>query len=149
MIHPDQPWEDSVGHEQHVFHDEQEGVYRMLYGVVNEVAYQYHYVPVLAKNLNKAEHFSPYFFCYAESRDGIHWKPALGGKPVLGPAPPDNFGSANGKKGNNHSVHPSKLIVIKDRLRIWYGAEGHKPSPGKQYAPSAIGLMEASPEKRQ
>ena len=85
----------------------------------------------------------------ATSRDGIRWKPALGGKPVLGPAPPDNFGSANGKKGNNHSVHPSKLIVIKDRLRIWYGAEGHKPLSGKQYAPSAIGLMEASPENRQ
>ena len=85
----------------------------------------------------------------ATSRDGIRWKPALGGKPVLGPAPPDNFGSANGKKGNNHSVHPSKLIVIKDRLRIWYGAEGHKPLSGKQYAPSAIGLMEAAPENRQ
>jgi len=84
----------------------------------------------------------------ATSGDGIQWKPALGGKPVLGPAPPGNFGSADGKKGNNHSVHPSKLIVIKDRLRIWYGAEGNTPLPGKTYAPSAIGLMEAAAKNR-
>lgn len=83
----------------------------------------------------------------ATSGDGIRWKPALRGRPVLGPAPPDNFGSADGKKGNNHSVHPSKLIVLEDRIRVWYGAEGNKPLPGKTYAPSAIGLMEA-PAKR-
>ena len=84
----------------------------------------------------------------ATSRNGIRWKPALGGRPVLGPAPSGNFGSADGKKGNNHSVHPSKLIVLKDRVRIWYGAEGSKPLPGKTYAPSAIGLMEAPAKRR-
>ena len=84
----------------------------------------------------------------ATSRDGIRWKPALGGRQVLGPAPPGNFGSADGKKGNNHAVHPSKLIVLKDRVRAWYGAEGNKALPGKTYAPSAIGLMETAPRGR-
>lgn len=78
----------------------------------------------------------------ATSRDGIRWKPAQGGRQVLGPAPLGNFGSADGKKGNNHSVHPTKLIVLKDRVRVWYGAEGNKPLPGKTYAQSGIGLME-------
>ncbi len=77
VIHPDQPWEDSVGHEQHVFYDEREGIYRMLYGVVNEEAYQYHYVPGLAKHWDKAKHGSPYFVCYAESRDGLRWEKPL------------------------------------------------------------------------
>lgn len=84
----------------------------------------------------------------ATSRNGVRWKPALGGRPVLGPAPPGNFGSADGKKGNNHSVHPSKLIVLEDRARAWYGAEGNKPLPGKTYAASAIGLMEAPIKSR-
>ncbi|MBP88122.1 MAG: hypothetical protein CMJ64_15620 [Planctomycetaceae bacterium] len=78
----------------------------------------------------------------ATSADGIQWKPALDNKPVLGPAPPGNFGSADGKTGNNHAVHPTKMIVRGDRVRIWYGAEGSKPLPGRRYAASAIGLME-------
>lgn len=78
----------------------------------------------------------------ATSKNGIQWKPARDNNPLLGPAPPGNFGSADGKTGNNHAVHPTKMIIHGDRIRIWYGAEGNKPRPGKRYAPSAIGLME-------
>ena len=84
----------------------------------------------------------------ATSGDGVHWASALGGRPVLGPAPPGNFGSADGKTGNNHSVHPTKLVVLGDRVRVWYGAEGHKPLPGWKYPPSAVGLMEAMTRRR-
>jgi hypothetical protein len=80
----------------------------------------------------------------ATSSDGIRWKPALGGERVLGAAPEGNFGSADGRKGNNHCVHPTKLVVLKNRIRLWYGAEGNNPAAGKTYAPSAIGLMEAT-----
>jgi len=76
----------------------------------------------------------------ASSEDGIRWKQALSHQPLLGPAPPGNFGSA---KGNNHAVHPTKMIVLNNRVLIWYGAEGNKPAEGKLYAPSAIGLMQA------
>jgi hypothetical protein len=79
----------------------------------------------------------------ATSTDGIHWESALRHQPILGPAPPGNFGSADGKTGNNHAVHPTKMIILNDRVRIWYGAEGNEPAPGMRYAPSAIGLMEA------
>ena len=79
----------------------------------------------------------------ATSRDGVRWKPALKHQSVLPPAPRDNFGSADGKKGNNHCVHPTKGIFLRDRVRVWYGAEGHLAAPGRTYAPSAIGLMEA------
>ena len=79
----------------------------------------------------------------ASSDDGIHWKPAREGRPILGPAPAGNFGSANGKKGNNHSVHPTKLVVLRDRVRVWYAAEGNEALPGRKHAASAVGLMEA------
>ena len=79
----------------------------------------------------------------ATSVDGIRWKPARNNKPLVGPAPPGNFGSADGKRGNNHAVHPTKLIVHGNRVRYWYGAEGNKPRPGRKYAASAVGLMQA------
>ena len=79
----------------------------------------------------------------ATSSDGIRWNPALDGKRVLGAAAAGNFGSADGRKGNNHCVHPTKILFLNNRMRVWYGAEGNKPAKGKQYAPSAIGLMEA------
>ena len=80
------------------------------------------------------------------SRDGVNWRPELGGKPLLGPAPPGNFGSADGKHGNNHSVHPAKLFIRGNRVRIWYFAESNQPEPGNRYAPQRIGLMEARVE---
>ncbi|MBI85462.1 MAG: hypothetical protein CMJ81_19895 [Planctomycetaceae bacterium] len=79
----------------------------------------------------------------ASSSDGILWKPALDHQPILGAAPTGNFGSADGKTGNNHAVHPTKMVFFNHSVRMWYSAEGHQAAPGKQYAPSAIGLMEA------
>ena len=78
----------------------------------------------------------------ATSDNGVDWQPALDHQPVLGAAPPGNFGSAAGTKGNNHVTHPSKMIFIDGRVRVWYGAEGHEVY--QELAPqNAIGLMEA------
>ena len=82
----------------------------------------------------------------ATSPDGINWQPALDDQPLLGAAPPGNFGSADGTKGNNHSVHPTKLIVAGNRVRIFYFAEVNQPMPGSTYAHQRIGLMEATIE---
>ena len=78
----------------------------------------------------------------ATSDNGVDWQPALDHQPVLGAAPPGNFGSAAGTKGNNHVTHPSKMIFIDGHVRVWYGAEGHEVY--QELAPqNAIGLMEA------
>jgi predicted GH43/DUF377 family glycosyl hydrolase len=82
----------------------------------------------------------------ATSADGIHWQPAFDDQPLLGAAPAGNFGTADGAHGNNHSVHPTKLIVTGDRVRIFYFAEVNEPMPGSTYAPQRIGLMEAAVE---
>lgn len=79
----------------------------------------------------------------ATSDDGFHWEPALGHQPLLGAATPGNFGSADGVHGNNHAVHPTKLIFFDSRVRVWYGAEADKPALGASYPHGAIGLMEA------
>ena len=79
----------------------------------------------------------------ATSSDGIQWDPAWDHRSVLGPAPAGNFGSADGKKGNNHCTHPTKMILVDGRVRVWYGAEGHKPAPSHRWPHQAIGLMEA------
>jgi hypothetical protein len=73
----------------------------------------------------------------ATSTDGVRWEPALGGKPVLGPPPPDSFGTAG--RGSNHSVHPSQFLIQGGRVRVWYSAEASAP-PNLQ----RIGLMEAA-----
>ena len=69
--------------------------------------------------------------------------------PVIAPspftklkAPEGNFGSADGITGNNHAVHPTKMIFIEDAIRMGYGAEEKKPSSGRRYPAGAIGLME-------
>lgn len=72
----------------------------------------------------------------ATSHDGFHWTPANSSQPILGPPPPGNFGSAG--KGRNHSVHPSKIVIVGNRVRVWYGGEDGLP-PHKVH----IGLMEA------
>ena len=77
----------------------------------------------------------------ATSLDGLHWEPALDHHPLLGPAPPGNFGSADGKKGNNHAVHPTKMIFVGNSVCVWYGAEGNEPVKGLSWAHNAIGLM--------
>ena len=82
----------------------------------------------------------------ATSPDGANWHPAHGGAPLLGPAPPGNFGSADGVHGNNHSVHPTRLLIHGNRVRTWYFAEGNQPEPGSSVPPNRIGLMEARVE---
>ena len=79
----------------------------------------------------------------ATSSDGVHWDSALDHQSLLGPAPPGNFGSADGKRGNNHVVHPTKMIFLDGRVRVWYGADGNQPAAGTNYGHSAVGLMEA------
>ena len=80
----------------------------------------------------------------ATSTDGINWQPAFDDQPLLGPASEDNFGNANGVKGNNHSVHPTQMIVDGNRVRVWYTGEANEALPGAKWAPQRIGLMEAT-----
>ena len=73
----DRPWEDGMRY-ANVLYDERDGLYRMLYAVVNFEAYQYQYVAGLPERWDRAKHGTPKFFCYAESPDGLHWeKPAF------------------------------------------------------------------------
>lgn len=71
----------------------------------------------------------------ATSADGFHWRPAGKGRPLLGPAPAGNFGTAG--RGHNHSAHPSQLVRAGDQLLVWYMAEDGAP-PNLQ----RIGLLE-------
>ena len=73
----------------------------------------------------------------ATSDDGINWKPANDSQPLLGPPPTGNFDTAG--KGRNHSVHPSQILLIGNKVRVWYGGEDGSP-PHKAH----IGLMEAT-----
>jgi hypothetical protein len=72
----------------------------------------------------------------ADSSDGIRWRPAYRRQPLLGPPADGNFGTAG--KGRNHSVHPSQMIGVGNRIRVWYGAEDGSPPHYQR-----IGLMEA------
>ena len=72
----------------------------------------------------------------ATSDDGIHWQPANNSQPLLGPPPAGNFDSAG--DGRNHSVHPSQILVVGNKVRVWYGGEDGS-LPHKLH----IGLMEA------
>jgi len=73
----DRPWEDGIRY-ANVLYDERDGLYRMLYGVVNAEAYQYQYTAALRPLWDRAKHGTPKFFCYAQSQDGLHWeKPAF------------------------------------------------------------------------
>ena len=72
----------------------------------------------------------------AVSDDGFHFRQLNNGRPVLGPPPPGNFGSAG--RGANHSVHASQLIFVNDRVRTWYAGEDNQPPRHQK-----IGLMEA------
>ena len=81
----------------------------------------------------------------ATSDDGITWQPVMDGRQLLGPAPVGNFASADGIIGNNHAVHPTKLIFAGGQVLIWYGGESNHARPGTRYGVSAIGLMGAKP----
>ena len=82
----------------------------------------------------------------ATSMDGINWAPARDDQPLLGPAPPGNFGSADGVRGNNHVAHPTKMIAAANSVRIWYFAEANEAPAGSKYPPQRIGLMAATLE---
>ena len=73
----------------------------------------------------------------ATSDDGIHWTQLHDGQPVLGAPPAGNFDEAG--RGSNFCVHPTKMLIQADKVRVWYGGE-MSGGPGYQ----RIGLMEAS-----
>ena len=72
----------------------------------------------------------------AVSDDGFHFRQLNEGRPVLGPPPRGNFGTAG--RGANHSVHATKLIFNENRARSWYSGEDADPPHHQK-----IGLMEA------
>ncbi len=71
----------------------------------------------------------------ATSSDGIHWRP-VSSQPLLTPPSAGSFGTAG--PGRNHSVHPSQLLLDRNKVRVWYGAEDGSPPHAQR-----IGLMEA------
>ena len=78
VLMPDRPWEDSVG-QQNVIYDDEAGVFRMWYAGTDWNAWMHQF---RFKDWKAERHGYPYFVCYAESLDGVHWdKPMLEGKP--------------------------------------------------------------------
>lgn len=78
VLMPDRPWEDSVG-QQNVIYDDEAGVFRMWYTGTDWNAWMHQF---RFKDWKAERHGYPYFVCYAESLDGVHWdKPMLEGKP--------------------------------------------------------------------
>jgi len=78
----------------------------------------------------------------ATSENGFHWKSARNDQPLLGfPAPKGNFDAADGRKSNNHSCHPTKIIIQDGRARVWYMGESN--TNGTPPTVQHIGLMEA------
>lgn len=78
----------------------------------------------------------------ATSRDGFNWNQVKDGNPLLSiAAPAGNFDSADGAVGNNHSVHPTKIIFTNGRARMWYVGEDNSAAHHQR-----IGLMEALDE---
>lgn len=96
VLEHDSPWEGSGSGYHSIFKDG--NIYRMYY-----YGWQ---LSVTAKGLTTSEH--PFYTCYAESTDGIHWK-----KPNLG------LHSFRGSKNNNIVIvpgiaDPSHVAVFKD-----------------------------------
>ncbi len=57
----------------------------------------------------------------ASSGDGITWTPYPTNQQVLPAWEEGEMGSNN--PGNNHSVHPSQMVVLEDRVLFWFMAE--------------------------
>ena len=77
VLMPDTPWEDGVGG-PNVIYDEEAGLFRMWYGVTDWSAWLHQF---RFKDWKAERDGYPYFICYAESRDGVHWnKPLIEGK---------------------------------------------------------------------
>ena len=71
----------------------------------------------------------------ATSGDGLQWGGGSGDQPILLEAPAGNFDTAG--RGRNYSVHPSQVIPVGNRFRVWYGGEDGSPPHSM-----CIGLME-------
>ena len=69
----------------------------------------------------------------ATSVDGLRWTPAYDHQQVLPPWEEGELGSNE----YNHSVHPSQLVVLEDRVLFWFNAE---EAPG---ITQRIGLAQA------
>lgn len=79
----------------------------------------------------------------ATSKNGFRWKSVNDGQPLLSfPSPTGRFDSADGVKSNNHSCHPTKIIINKGRARVWYMGESNTRN-GERPTVQHIGLMEA------
>ncbi|MBN2296645.1 MAG: hypothetical protein JXM70_29725 [Pirellulales bacterium] len=75
----------------------------------------------------------------ATSQNMTSWTPAYNDTSLLSlPGPESNFDSCDGIRGNNHSVHPTKIIYQDGRAQMWYMAQS-SVDPTVQ----RIGLMEA------
>ena len=80
VLMPDTPWEDAAG-QANVIYDDEAGLFRMWYTASSWKAWMTQF---RFKNWQAERDGYPYFTCYAESRDGVHWeKPLLEGKPYL------------------------------------------------------------------
>ena len=78
----------------------------------------------------------------ATSENGFDWKSVNNDRPLLSfPAPQGNFDAADGRKSNNHSCHPTKIIIKDGRARVWYMGESN--TSGTPSTVQHIGLMEA------
>jgi predicted GH43/DUF377 family glycosyl hydrolase len=78
----------------------------------------------------------------ATSENGFHWKSVNNDQPLLSfPAPTGSFDAADGRKSNNHSCHPTKIIIKDGRARVWYMGESN--TNGTPPTVQHIGLMEA------
>jgi hypothetical protein len=65
----------------------------------------------------------------ASSADGVAWSFENGDEPVLGPGKSGGFDQDGvdhphaAGLGKNHSVHPSQIQLVNDRVLVWYGGE--------------------------
>ena len=79
----------------------------------------------------------------ATSEDGFNWKSVNDNQPLLSfPAPEGSFDASDGRKSNNHSCHPTKLIIKDGRARVWYMGESNTDN-GTPPTVQHLGLMEA------
>jgi len=76
IVVPDRSWENTYVGVPSVIHDAEARLFRMWYASGDREAYEHQYV---AGDWDPSRHGYPYYTCYAESRDGLHWD-----KPVLG-----------------------------------------------------------------
>jgi hypothetical protein len=127
VLMPDAPWEDGISAPT-VIYDPEHSVYRMWYLGCNQVGL----VHMFHLNDWRADRDGyPYFVCYAESRDGVHWeRPLLDDKP-FGPHARSNVVIHGVQKAQSPHVmwNPPGtgldgrfLMTYKDNLPQGYGS---------------------------